>query len=74
MANNGKITVVIMINMRDKESKNYIFNTKHRLQDSNSCDFTIKIDNFTSELGEPGKPIIYNFNSGTGNDFEKLKW
>jgi hypothetical protein len=56
--------------MKVKESK---FNTKLGLQNSNSCKFTIEIDNFTPELGEPGIPITYRFNC-SGNEHEKLKW
>jgi hypothetical protein len=61
-------------NMQDRESKHNIFNTENHFQDSNSCKFTIKIDNFTPELGETGKPIIYRFNCSAGNNYEKLKW
>jgi hypothetical protein len=60
--------------MRDKESKFNIFNTKLSLQDSSSCKFTITIDNFTPDLGETGKGIDYHFNSGAGNDREKINW
>jgi hypothetical protein len=71
MASNGKITVV---NIQDRELKKHFLITKHNSQDSNSWNFTIKIENFTPDLGDTGKPIIYYFNSGAGNDHTKLKW
>jgi hypothetical protein len=71
MASNGKITVV---NIKDKELENLILNTKHPFQDSNICKFTIKIQNFTPELGETGKPITYYFSSGVENDITRIKW
>jgi hypothetical protein len=54
--------------MEDKESKKHIFNTNHNLQNSSSCDFTIKIDNFTPELGETGKFMNYRFTFGADNN------
>jgi hypothetical protein len=70
MASNGKITVVII---KDKKSKYHIFTTKHNLQDSSTCKFTIKIDNFNPELGETGKLMSYRFTFGP-NDKTRTNW
>ncbi len=45
---------------QDRESFYQIINKNRFPQDSSSCKFTIKIDNFTPEFGEKDEPINYN--------------
>ncbi len=68
MASNGKITVV---NMKICKIKNRSLMFLY-CQDSNSCKFTIKIDNFSEEFGETGKPICFAF--GSDGDKNSVKW